>query len=326
MKLILKGMGILLFISAAFVFFIQSKAPKSEVVIAYEQNETGEQRLQAGSAAPLIILSKQEPVASQPSISTQSVSLFRSGTTIELPLEEYLIGVVAAEMPVSFELEALKAQAVAARTFVRARDFIVDDTTASQVYKSNDELREQWHENYDEYYEKVKQAVFTTAGQILTYNGTPITAAFFSSCMGSTNNSEDYWTSATPYLRSVSSPWDQAVSELSRSVDVDTQTLVNCLGGNDVQILSTYTNGYVQEVNVNGRLFSGRQIRELLGLASNCFTVEVIENGLRFTTYGSGHGIGMSQYGAQGMALEGYDYQAILHHYYTDVEIETLNV
>ncbi len=102
MKLILKGMGVLLFISAAFVFSIQSKAPKSEVVIAYEQNETGEQRLQAGSAAPLITLSKQETVASQPSISTQSVSLFRSGTTIELPLEEYLIGVVASDMPVSF--------------------------------------------------------------------------------------------------------------------------------------------------------------------------------------------------------------------------------
>ena len=162
-----------------------------------------------------------------------------------------------------------------------------------------------------------------TANQILVYQGEPITAAFFSSCMSATTNAQDYWQNEVPYLRSVASPWDSETVDITRSKEVDDSTLTNTLGSSQLAVLSYYDNGYVKTVQAGSQQYTGRQIREMLGLASSCFTIERIENGLRFITYGSGHGIGMSQYGAQGMALAGYTYDEILHHYYTDVEIKT---
>lgn len=312
MKILMKSFGVLLFICYAFfLVFYQSPIQSSELPPAENKIINADNDVKKIEDNE----NKQSPV--------QIVSVMRSNGQVDLPLEEYLIGVVASEMPVTFELEALKAQAVAARTFASARGYSVDDTTASQVYKDNEQLRNQWQGQYDEYYDKVKQAVEATAGQILVYNNEPITAAFFSSCADATNNAQDYWQNEVPYLQSVPSPWDRESTDIMRSVDVDESTLVNLLGSRDVTIVSLFDNGYVREVQAGNQIYTGRQIREKLGLASSCFTIEWIENGLRFNTYGSGHGIGMSQYGAQGMALSGYTYDEILHHYYTGVEIKT---
>lgn len=310
MKILMKSLGVMIFIGYAFF-------------LVFHQEVSSVQEPEQSRFEDIIKDADDIENNEEDNQSIQMVTVMRSSGQIDLPLEEYLIGVVASEMPVTFELEALKAQAVAARTFASARGYSVDDTTASQVFKDNDQLRNQWLDQYEEYYEKVKQAVEATAGQILVYNDEPITAAFFSSCAGATNNAQDYWQNEVPYLKSVSSPWDRESTDIVHSVDVEEDTLVNMFGSSDFMILSLYDNGYVKEVQVGNVVYTGRQIREKLGLASNCFVIDTIDNGLRFITYGSGHGIGMSQHGAQGMALSGYTYDEILHHYYTGVEIKT---
>lgn len=256
-----------------------------------------------------------------------SVSVFRQENEIQLPLEEYLLGVVASEMPVSFELEALKAQAIAARTFVAARNYQVDDTTASQVYKSDEELKAQWGDNYPTYIEKIKQAVNETQGKILTYQGSPITAAFFSSSNGTTNNAQDYWLNEVEYLQAVDSHWDNEVKENQKELTFSLSDLASKLGLTSLStfvVTENYDNGYVKSVQADDQVFTGRKIREVLALPSSSFTITNNGNDITFTTTGSGHGIGMSQYGANGMALEGFHYDEILNHYYQNVKIEDL--
>lgn len=256
-----------------------------------------------------------------------SVSVFRQENEIQLPLEEYLLGVVASEMPVSFELEALKAQAIAARTFVAARNYQVDDTTASQVYKSDEELKAQWGDNYPTYIEKIKQAVNETQGKILTYQGSPITAAFFSSSNGTTNNAQDYWLNEVEYLQAVDSHWDNEVKENQKELTFSLSDLASKLGLTSLStfvITENYDNGYVKSVQADDQVFTGRKIREVLALPSSSFTITNNGNDITFTTTGSGHGIGMSQHGANGMALEGFHYDEILNHYYQNVKIEDL--
>ena len=252
----------------------------------------------------------------------------QSGEEISVPLEDYLIGVVSSEMSADFPLEALKAQAVAARTFVCKRNFIVDDTTASQVYQDDSQLKMVWGENYDEHYEKIRTAVSETKGEILTYQGEVITAAFFSSCNGYTNNAGDYWQNDTPYLRSVESPWDQKITTVDQEVTFTTMQLAQALGFSDpIQLISPpqrYDNGYVKSVTIDGVAFSGRELREALGLRSSAFDIWMDQDQVKITTHGFGHGIGMSQYGAQGMAKEGKSYREILMHYYSGVEIALL--
>lgn len=242
---------------------------------------------------------------------------------IQLSIEEYIIGVVSAEMPVTFELEALKAQAVASRTFVYSRNLKVDDTVNSQVYQNDEKLKEKWKDNYDEYISKVKKAVNDTKGQVIVYKGEMIHAFFFSSSNGSTNNSEDYWSTSYPYLVSVSSPYDNIKKDNERvkEISIDQMNQIFDMEVKNIEILELYENDYVKTVKVNSKTFTGKEIRELCQLASSSFHVERKNDSFVFQTIGYGHGVGMSQYGAQGMAKEGYNYIEIIQHYYKDVEI-----
>lgn len=250
------------------------------------------------------------------------VYLSRNGLIEEIELETYLLGVVPSEMPISFELEALKAQAVAARSFVVSRNYQVDDTILSQVYKDEDTLRVQWQDQFDVYYEKVKKAVFETKGEVLMYEGAIAKATFFSSSNGYTNNAADYWVSAIPYLVSVESSWDLMETDNLKTHSFTWSEVEALLGKvNHIEIMSFYENGYVKEVLVNDQYYSGREIRELFQLSSSSFQIILDEASLIFETRGSGHGVGMSQYGALGMAKEGYTYRQILQHYYQGVEI-----
>lgn len=252
------------------------------------------------------------------------------GTSEELELETYLIGVVGSEMSASFEVEALKAQAVAARTFVAQREFQVDDSTASQVYQDEEQLKTVWGDNYDVYHEKITKAIQETQGEVMTYQGECITAAFFSSSNGFTNSSEDYWQNALPYLRSVESPWDKAVEGNTQTAVFTLEELSSLLGFqstiNAIQAPTRFDNGYVKEVNIDGIVFTGREIREALSLRSSAFEITIEGSTVTFTTHGFGHGIGMSQYGANAMAQEGKTYKEILKHYYTAIEITQLDV
>ncbi|GAA0468588.1 stage II sporulation protein D [Alkalibacillus silvisoli] len=253
-----------------------------------------------------------------------------------VPLEDYVALVVASEIPADFEMEALKAQALAARTYIVQRilhddpeqEHHVTDTVEHQVFQSEDELREVWGVDYSGNMNKIDQAVQETAGEVITYDGSPITAAFFSTSNGYTENAEDYWQNEIPYLRSVSSPWDEQ-SPVYRDQEIFTyQEVLQQLGleGNSFEVTNTTRteSNRIQEITVNGETFSGREIREKLDLRSNDFTIEAKADHIIFKTNGFGHGVGMSQYGANGMAQSGNTYHDIVKHYYQGVEIETL--
>lgn len=240
-------------------------------------------------------------------------------------LDEYLLGVVAGEMPANFEKEALKAQVVASRTYVYNRNLSVDNTTNTQVYLDDSEMKKKWGDNYNEYYEKIKSAVAETKNKVMMYQGDYISALFFSSSNGYTENVEDYFdSSALPYLRSVDCHWDLSIDPTnSRSKTFTKQELkekFNC-DSLDFNIIAYKKSGRVGTLSVGGKNYSGRKVREILGLASSCFTIKYENGKYTFNTLGSGHGVGMSQYGAQGMALEGASYKEILNHFYTNVEI-----
>lgn len=263
-----------------------------------------------------------------------SVAVKRTGTdqVEDVPLETYVAGVVAAEMPAEFELEALKAQAIAARTYVvnellhrGQTNQAVTDTVSHQVYKNESELREQWGSDFNWKMNKINKAVAATKGEILTYNNAPIFPAFFSTSNGYTENSEDYWKNKLPYLRSVKSPWDKnspkfldqkifTIAEVEKSLGIDLDEHIN------IEISRTESNR-VDQLKIAGKTFSGRDIRKKLELRSTDFTIEHKNDHLIFTTKGFGHGVGMSQFGANGMAKEGKSYKEILKHYYQDVSI-----
>lgn len=244
--------------------------------------------------------------------------------TQQILLDDYLLGVVAGEMPASFELEAIKAQVVASRTFVYSRLLSVDNTTNTQVYLDDEKMKVSWSDHYDEYKEKVKKAIVETRGEILTYQGKCISALFYSSSNGKSENVENYFQgSSQPYLVSVDSHWDKQYDpKFTRKVKY-TKAQLNSLFGGSFQYhsLKRYPSNRVKTIIINQKQYSGREIREKLQLASSDFEIVEEGNNYVFVTKGSGHGVGMSQYGAQGMAKEGYGYQEILKHYYQGVEI-----
>ena len=168
-----------------------------------------------------------------------------------------------------------------------------------------------------------------TKGEVLTYQGQYISALFFSSSNGKTENNEDYFnTVSVPYLRSVDSSWDLEVSsQVYREKSFTKEELNQIFETDDftLTILSYKESGRVDQVDVSGKTYTGREIREKLGLASSDFDIEQEGDTYIFHTVGYGHGVGMSQYGAQGMAEEGYDYRTILTYYYQGVEIEKLH-
>ncbi|EGL81773.1 stage II sporulation protein D [Caldalkalibacillus thermarum TA2.A1] len=298
----------------------------------------------AGQAAGEVVQLKRPDPGEAP-VPDIMVRVYRTNTkTIEkVPLEEYVRGVVASEMPHDFELEALKAQAMAARTYIIRRliekDFNdapegadVRDDTGHQVYQNEAELRRRWGKAYAHKISRINQAVNETRGKVITYQGKPIDATFFSTSNGYTENSEDYWGKQIPYLRSVESPWDKesprfeqqmrfSLDEFQQKLGVQL-SLPASSGQPFAEIVSRTEGQRVKEVQVGDRTFTGREIRELLGLPSSDFQWTIAGNEVVITTAGYGHGVGLSQYGANGMAKEGYTADDIVRYYYQDVAIE----
>ncbi len=256
----------------------------------------------------------------------------------KLPLEEYVTGVVASEMPAEFAKEALKAQALTARTYIVKQmmsdekiklpeDAIVADTEFFQVYKSDEELKKMWGPDYSRKIKKIEEAVQETSGQILTYEGTPIDATFFSTSNGFTENSEAIWMNSLPYLKSVESPWDKNSPKFSGQkvlsiAEFESKLGVKLAGTGNIGEVKEFTAGKrVAKVDISGKEISGKDIREKLGLMSTDFTWERKGDKIVINTQGYGHGVGMSQYGANGMAEEGKKYQDIVQYYYQGVEI-----
>lgn len=257
--------------------------------------------------------------------SVSEITVYRSnGSVINLNMIDYLIGVVSSEMPASFNLEALKAQSVLARTYaLKAKQTgkKLTDTVSTQSYIDIDQMKNKWGNSFNTYYNKIKNAVENTNGEYLSYNGNYIEALYHSTNNGKTESSLDVFGNYYPYLISVSSEYDKNSSSYLRTINMPLDTISNKLGlslNNDsvISILSYTDGGNIKEININGNNFSGKKVRELLGLRSADFDISISDNNANITTRGYGHGVGMSQYGANGMANDGYSYKDILSHYY----------
>lgn len=264
------------------------------------------------------------------------VKLTDENKIINVPFEDYIIGVLAGEMPVSFEIEALKAQAVAARSYVmkkmlynKDKEYDVVDTVVNQVYLSNDYLKKVWKDEYTTKINKIKQAVLETYNEYLDYNGSVADAMFFSTSVGMTENSEDVFQNKVPYLRSVVSEWDQIspVYQVNYSFDIyQFYQLLNLDYSEElkIEITNKTSTGRVKELKINGKKLKAQDVVTNLKLKSSFFTIKKENNKVNITTKGYGHGVGMSQYGAQGMALNGYKYDEILKYYYQGVTIKKI--
>ena len=255
----------------------------------------------------------------------------------KIPLENYVMGVLSGEMPTTFPMEALKAQAVAARTYVlrkieyaKNQEYDVVDTVANQVYYSNGELKERWKTEYNEKINLIQKAVLETKGEYLTYQGQIVNAFFFSTSTGYTENCEEVFQENLPYLRSVKSDWEKDISpvfEDSKTFTIQEFYQKLNLDSNSnfsIQVTKTTSTGRVKEIQINGKLFLASDVTKALGLRSSFFEITKNDNQIIIHTKGFGHGVGMSQYGAYGMAKNGSNYQEILKYYYQGVDIKKI--
>ena len=277
--------------------------------------------------------------------SGRTLTILVDGQVQEMDLNQYLWGVVAAEMPASFEEEALKAQAVAARTYTLyklqtggnhgAEADICTDSTCCQAYISEERARANWGKDADAYEKKVENAVVSTDGEAILYGGVPILAVFHSSSAGLTRAAGQVWLNDLPYLQAVDSPeaGDTIPNYYSRAEFTATEFKEKMLAVCPEADLSGSVSGWlknavtdsagsVETVEVGGVTVKGAQVRTALGLRSACFEWETQGEKLVFYVTGYGHGVGLSQYGADQMAADGADYKEILTHYYTGVTVE----
>lgn len=253
------------------------------------------------------------------------------GTVTELDMDGYLVGVVCAEMPASFEPEALKAQAVVARTYaLKAKTTggkhgdgsICGDYACCQAYISNGDYIEKGRTEVD--LEKIRTAVYGTSGYVLTYDGELIEATYFSCSGGTTEDAAAVWGSDYPYLKATASPGEEGAAYYTDTVYITKEQLTRTLDislGTDPKKwfgLTTYTPGMgVNTMIIGGKEFKGTDLRMALGLRSTAFSVTADSGGVNFTTRGYGHRVGMSQYGADAMAASGSGFAEILAHYYS---------
>ena len=301
---------------------------------------------QAEQAAPTGELPIDRTVVT-PSPSADSQTQIRvaltDGSVLTLGLDQYLWRVVAAEMPASFELEALKAQAAAARTYTLSKlgrtvekhpdADVCTDITCCQAYIDPDQAAANWGDNAAAYTAKITSAVSETDGMAVLYDGQPIQAVFFSSAAGRTVDAVEVWGNSVPYLTGVDSPEGDEVPNYHSTVTFTLEEFKSKLlaqypdadlsGDPAGWFQNTVPNsaGGVEQVDVGGVTVSGGALRTLLGLRSTSFTVTADSQGVTFSVTGYGHGVGMSQYGANALAKQGKTYDEILKWYYTGVEV-----
>lgn len=283
----------------------------------------------------------QQPVSAALS-GTYRLLCTQSGEIAEIPLREYLIGAVGAEMPASYAPEALKAQVIACHTYAeRMRRIqnqtpdpafggaeLSDDSSRCQAYYSEDALKALYGAQFGENYAKIAAAVDAVGDLLLCYDGEPIVAAFHAVSAGETESSENIWGTALPYLVTVDSAADCNAPDYLETVSIPAETVRKTLcnaepdcvfGENPAEWFSApeySAAGTVLSIQAGGVRFDGQRFRELLALRSAAFSVEYAENAFQFTTKGFGHDVGMSQFGANALAKQGADYTEILAHYY----------
>ena len=273
----------------------------------------------------------------------------KSGQIEEFAIDEYLYGVVSAEMPVNFELEALKAQAVAARTYTvyqisnnkgkHGDADMCDDYTCCQAWISKDDRMKKWNETQRENnWNKIVKAVNSTAGQIMTYKGEVINAFFHSNSGGKTEIASNVWSGGKdfPYLQSVETSGEDGYTQYNSEVIISKNDLlekikkeykdiqINFNEKESIKILEYTESGRVKTVKIGNTEIAGTKVRSMLNLKSTNFSIRIENDNIIFTVIGYGHGVGMSQTGADSMAKQGNNYEEILKHFYTGIEITTI--
>lgn len=272
----------------------------------------------------------------------------KTGEIEEIHLDTYLLGVVSSEMPAYFEQEALNAQAIVARTYTiytinhnqnkHGEADICDSSSCCQAWISKDDRLSKWeNDNKEEYWEKIEDAVYSTKGKIITYEGEPIDAFFHSNSGGITEMPVNVWGGTNfPYLQSVQTSGEDAYSQFSSEIEISKDELINKIkekysnfeidfSKEDCIKILEYTNSNrVKTIKIGNIKISGVEIRNIIGLRSSNFNVTINENNVKFEVQGYGHGVGMSQTGADSMAKQGANYEEIIKHFYTGVEIVNL--
>lgn len=251
-----------------------------------------------------------------------------------IPLEKYLVGVIGGEMPISYNIEALKAQTVAARTYTikkietnKNNEYDIVDTTSDQVYLDDEQLKTSWQEKYIEYKAKIETAVKETRGEYITYEGKTIKAFFFSTSSGKTENCKDVFGENLPYLISVSSTWDENSPSYLTTLELKKEDFYKKLELEykdelNIEIERNETNS-IKTITINGTTLKGTDFRYKLNLKSTNIDIKE-ENNIIITSKGFGHGVGMSQYGAEELASIGYKYDQIIKYYYQGTEIKKI--
>lgn len=285
----------------------------------------------------IVTLTSEESMQDQPE-SKLKVSVLTDTGVVQMELEEYICCVVLAEMPADFEPEALKAQAVVARTYTcrkrgdskHSSADVCTDPSCCQAFCSPEYFLE--NGGAEDALEKVRSAVYDTKGEVLFYNGEFIEATYFSCSGGKTEDAQAVWGTDVPYLQSVSSPGEENATHYTDTVIFSLVQLCDKLGVSQSALLDygigsiSYTNGGgVETIVIGGITFSGTRVRQMLGLRSTAFVITWAGESVAVTTKGFGHRVGMSQYGAEAMAVAGSNYREILYHYYQGTVLSTVS-
>ncbi len=327
----MKGYALLLLVLALVLLLIPMPA--------LSQNTTGE-----NTTAQTTQTTKQEP----PETGQTVFRMLCGDEVVSLTDREFLIRTLAMEMPASYHQEALKAQAVAAYTYYHRRrlaqekkadpdlkgaDFVTPNDQFPQNY-TEEKLRQRWGEQYDTYYQKIADAVDAVWGQVITYEGQLIDACFHAVSNGQTESAEEVWGSAVPYLQTVASPGDKSASGYHSTGTFTTEEVRKILTDANSTITlaedpATWFGkavwsdaGTVHSQPIGDCTLPGTQVRKLFGLRSAAYTVTYADGTFFFAVRGYGHGVGMSQHGADYLAKQGYTYQEILEYYYTGTKVE----
>lgn len=271
----------------------------------------------------------------EPTAQEAALTLLTDSGEVSVRMDEYLTGVLAGEMPAAFPEEALKAQAVASRSYAavllqrgkHGANTLCTAGSCCQSYKNEEERRSLWGSDFARYEAKLRTCVEATAGQRLYYQGESVEACFHASSRGSTESSEAVWGHALPYLVAVSSPEScESVPKLMTTVSFATEELASALGADSGAVpmgeCIRDEAGRVETIELLDKHCSGKELRTLLGLRSTDFSVAYSDGQFCFTVYGYGHGVGMSQYGAKLLAEQGSSYRDILAHYYPGTEVK----
>lgn len=268
--------------------------------------------------------------------------LMENGEIKEIALDEYLYGVLSAEMPASYEKEALKAQAIVARTYTMYKILkdkkhensdICSSYTCCQAWIDEENKKEKWKEKYEEYNEKIKSAVDETKGKIITYENAPINALFHANSGGKTELPINVWGGNYPYFAVVETSGEEAYSGYSSEVEFSKEDLKNKIKEqyedfeidytkeDCIKILEYTESGRIKNIKIGNKELSGVTLRACLGLKSSNFEYEILENSVKFKVIGYGHGVGLSQSGSDALARNGKTADEIINHYYKNIEI-----